>query len=109
MTDPKKQDFIHVTDPANVPVEFVSLLVAAGQANGVVNLNFATARFTPRDNGMVEPDFVMSSRLRMDLACAVQIHTELGKIIGQAQAQLQQVLATAMVSTASPGKSGKSN
>lgn len=102
-------EFLHITDPHNCPVEFVSLLAASGQNNGVVNLTFATARFMPTASGTIDPDFIVSSRLRMDIACAAQLRGELDRIIGQAQQQLSQALGTALATSAVTGASGKSN
>lgn len=100
-------EFIRITDPHDCAVEFVSILAASGQANGVVNLTFATARHTPNDKGGVDPDFIVSSRLRMDISCAAVLRDELDRILGAAQAQLNQVLGTALAAVA--GTSGKSN
>ena len=108
MTD-TKQDFPVVTDPHAVPVTFVNQVVAAGHLNGVVNLTLATARWSPTPKGEVDIDMVVASRLRMDLVCAVQMRDQLDRIIAQAEATVKQVLATALVSSAMPGKSGKSN
>lgn len=69
MTDKPKA----ATDPHNVPVVFVNQLVTAGHSNGVANFTFVTARFTPGDGATVDDDYVISSRLRMDLACVQQL------------------------------------
>jgi hypothetical protein len=75
MTDP-----IKITDPNHVPSVFVSALVGNGFLNGVVNLTFATALYTPLD-GAIDPDYVITSRLRMDLYAAQQLYAALGGII----------------------------
>ncbi len=73
---------IQITDPYEVPVVFVNQVVGSGALNGVANLTFSTARFTPRD-GKVSPDLVITSRLRMDLFCVQQLHDELARILAQ--------------------------
>ena len=104
-----KHEFPIITDPHTVPVTFVNQVVAAGHLNGVVNLTLATARWSPKPDGKVDIDMVTASRLRMDLVCAVQLRAQLDRIIGEAEATVKQMLATAIVSTAAVGKSGKSN
>lgn len=73
---------IVITDPHHVEPVFVNDLVGSGHLNGVVNLTFATALFTPKD-GKVDPDLVISARLRMDLYCVQQLHAALGQVIQQ--------------------------
>jgi len=82
MAEPETEGMIDVTDPYQTPVIFVSQVVGTGFLNGVVNLTLATARFTP-SGGRVEPDLVVSSRLRMDLFCAQQLRNEIDRIILQ--------------------------
>ena len=76
MTD----DIIKITDPNNEPVVFVNELVGRGHLNGVVNLTFATARFTPIA-GEIAPDLVITARLRMDMACLRRTYMVLGELI----------------------------
>ncbi len=102
-----KPEPLRVTDPHLVPVTFVNQVVAAGHLNGVVNMTLAVARFSPTPEGAIDTDMITASRLRMDMGCAVQVRDQLDIIIGQAQAAMKQVLATAVLSTAAPGKSGK--
>lgn len=61
-------------------VTFVNTMTVSGFLNGVVNLTFTTARFSAVEH-KVEPDEYTSAHLRMDLACAQQVHAALGKII----------------------------
>lgn len=77
---PQTEDPLPVTDPHRVPICFVNQLVGSGHLNGVINLTFAAAMFTPTANG-VEPDLVITSRLRMDMFCAEQLYAQLGEII----------------------------
>ncbi len=98
---------LRVTDPHLVRVEFVNQVVAAGHLNGVVNMTLGVARFSPTPEGAIDTDMIVASRLRMDMGCAVQMRDQLDRIIGQAEAAMKQVLATAVLSTAAPGKSGK--
>ena len=76
MTD----DIMKITDPNNEPVVFVNELVGRGHLNGVINLTFATARFTPTA-GEIAPDLVITARLRMDMACLRQTYMVLGELI----------------------------
>lgn len=82
MTD-EPNDTLPVSDPHRVKVDFVNQLVGAGHLNGVVNLTFATANFMPQADGKIDPDLVISARLRMDLFCAEQLAAQLGSIIAQ--------------------------
>lgn len=82
-----KPDILPITDPHNVPVTFVNQVAASGILNGVVNVAFATAGFTPDNKGGVDLDLVISARLRMDLLCARELHAILGKILEQALPQ----------------------
>lgn len=77
MTDKK----ITVTDDISVPVTFVNQLANSGFLNGVVNLSFVVARFTPAEDGEIDPDLVVVSNLRMDLYCAQQLRDRLTQII----------------------------
>ena len=70
-----------ITDPFHVNTTFVNDVVASGSLNGVVNLTFATALFSPGEDNKVDPDLVISSRLRMDLYCAQNLYAALGKIL----------------------------
>lgn len=106
--DPKTE-FLVIPDPDNVPVVFASHVVAAGHLNGVVNLTLAVARFSPNAAGGVDPDLVVASRLRLDMGCTAQLYEQLGRILGQAEAQAKVLASAVVASTAMPGKSGKSN
>lgn len=72
-----------IGDPYKTPTIFVNQVVGCGHLNGVVNITLATAQFTPNTDGGVDPDFVITARLRMDLFCASQVYEQLGKIIEQ--------------------------
>lgn len=76
-------DELPISDPYKTPTTFVNQIVGTGFVNGVVNVTFATAQFTPQPDNTVSPDLVITSRLRMDLFCAQQLYAELGKIIEQ--------------------------
>ena len=73
-------DQLPVTDPHRVPITFVNQVVGAGHLNSVINITFAAALFTPTRNG-IEPDLVITSRLRMDMFCAEQLYAQLGSLI----------------------------
>ena len=79
MTDKPKA----ATDPHHVLPVFVNQLAGSGQFNGVANFTFATAQFTPKDDGTVDPDLTISCRLRMDLACVQQLRDACDTILQQ--------------------------
>lgn len=70
-----------VTDPYRTKTIFVNQLVGSGHLNSVINLTFATAQFTPSNEGKVDPDLVITARLRMDAFCAQQLYDQLGAIL----------------------------
>jgi hypothetical protein len=84
MSKKPKADIL-VKDPLNVMPLFVNAVVGSGHLNSVVNVSFATANFTPKNDtsGTVDPDFIISCRLRMDFACAEQLYESLGRIVQQ--------------------------
>lgn len=84
MSDPT--DSLTISDPDNVPVQFVNQVVGSGHLNGVLNITLATARFTPNNSAKVDIDLVIASRLRMDLFCATQLRDVLNGIIEQTKA-----------------------
>lgn len=77
---------ITFSDPWNAPVTFVNTVINQGHFNAVVNVTLGTYNFTPV-SGKVEPDLVITSRLRMDLACAKQLRDALDAILTQATKQ----------------------
>jgi hypothetical protein len=81
MTDKPTITSINIRDPHAVPVTFVNQTVGSGHLNGVVNLTFALAQFTPTDDGAIDTDMVIAARLRMDMLCATQLHELLGAIL----------------------------
>lgn len=64
----------------DVGVTFVNVVVNRGILNGVINISFGTYNFTP-EGDKVNPDLVISSRLRMDLTCAQQLCNTLGSLL----------------------------
>lgn len=74
------QPSLPVTDPDNVPVVFVNQVAGSGHLNGVINLTFATAKFTPHGDA-IDPDLQVTSRLRMDLFCAQDLVETLQALI----------------------------
>lgn len=82
MSDDTKNNDPSITDPHRVPAVFVNSLVGRGFLNGVVNLTFATALFTPHED-KVDPDCIITCRLRMDLYCAQQLRDALDGLIRQ--------------------------
>ena len=78
--DTDKPISLTITDPYEIPITFVNEVVGRGHLNGVINLTFATARFTPTA-GEIAPDLVITARLRMDMACLRQTYMVLGELI----------------------------
>ena len=71
-------------DPKRTPVIFVNTVAGGGHLNGVVNLTFATAFFTPtHDSSDTIIDQQVAARLRMDLFCATMLRDTLNNIIEQ--------------------------
>ena len=64
-----------------VGITFANLLVASGVYNGVVNASFASYQFTPTPDGKIDPDPVVTARLRMDLVCAKHLRDRLIEIL----------------------------
>jgi hypothetical protein len=65
---------------ANNPVIFVNQIAGVGFLNDNVNLTFSTLFFTPSaDHPDVDPDPVITCRLRMDTTCAQVLYDRLGQ------------------------------
>lgn len=65
-------------------VTFVNGLLGRGVFNGNVNLTFGTYLFTPQGDETslsIDPDMVVSARLRMDIAAARQLYASLGELL----------------------------
>lgn len=69
MTDKPKAP----TDPHHILPIFVNSVVGSGHLGSVANVTFATFQFTPSGGTTVDPDPVISCRLRMDLSCLEQL------------------------------------
>lgn len=74
---------VSISDPHQIRPVFVNSVIGQGHLNGVVNLTFGTFQFTPTMDGKIDPDMVVSSRLRMDMTCAKQLHAALTAIFDQ--------------------------
>lgn len=81
-----EDESLPVTDPHRVSITWVNQVVGSGHLNGVINITLAAAMFTPTAKG-IEPDLVITSRLRMDMFCAEQLYAQLGEIIKNNMAQ----------------------
>jgi hypothetical protein len=79
MTDKPKA----ATDPHHLLPVFVNQVVGSGHMNGVANITFAVAQFTPRGEGVVDPDPTINCRLRMDLFCVQQLRDACDVILEQ--------------------------
>lgn len=80
-------DDLKITDPYSVPLTFVAHVLGQGHANGIVNLTLGAPRWTPtgttkdEPEGVVDMDMIITSRLRMDLACAQQLRDALDTLL----------------------------
>lgn len=83
MSESKASPKLTITDPHNVLTTFVSDIASSGYGNGVVNMTFVTARFTPTgtEKDDLIPDLIISNRLRMDMYCAQRLYEQLDHII----------------------------
>lgn len=91
----------------NVGVTFVNLLMNRGILNNVVNLNFGVFNFTPVEmNGQpaIDPDAVTNVRLRMDLACAREVHAQLGALLDEVDKQDAELKAAPAVNGSGAGE-----
>jgi hypothetical protein len=72
-----------ITDPHKVEYAFVNDVAGIGFLNGVLNVTFTQARWTPNQMGQenIPPDLIVAARLRMDLMCAQVLRDQLSKII----------------------------
>lgn len=77
-----------------VGVDFVNVVLNQGVFDGVFNINFATFLFTPTqerpvDDGTktidIDPELVISVRLRMGEQCLRQLHQAAGNLIKLAE------------------------
>lgn len=69
-----------ITDPLHVLPVFVSVVAGSGVYNGVANVTFATLQFSPKGEA-IDPDLVVSCRLRMDLQCLQQLYEQIGNML----------------------------
>lgn len=65
----------------DIGIVFVNSVAARGLFNNVVNLSFSAYNFTPNEQGSVDPDPVIVSRLRMDKGCAQQLRDVLTDLL----------------------------
>lgn len=77
-----KPEPLPITDPHHILPTFVNQVAGSGQLGGVFNLTLATALWTPV-NGEVNPDIVVSCRLRMDFTCLQHLHATCAALIEQ--------------------------
>jgi hypothetical protein len=69
-----------ITDPCHVAPVFVNAVIGSGTLNGVHNISFATALFSLKGD-TIDPDLVVSCRLRMDSACLQQLYEQIGSML----------------------------
>lgn len=66
---------------ADAAVIFVNTLLGRGVLNGVVNLQFGVYQFDANKDGQIDPAPTTNLRMRMDLACARNLHESLGELL----------------------------
>jgi hypothetical protein len=64
-----------------VGITFANTVVGRGIFNNVVNVQLAAFAWSSTDDGKVEPDPVITCRLRLDLACATQLRDALDELL----------------------------
>ncbi len=69
-----------ITDPSTVMPIFVNTVIGSGSLNDVYNLSFATALFSLKGEA-IDPDLVVSCRLRMDRVCLEQLYAQIGSML----------------------------
>lgn len=63
-------------------ITFVNAVLGRGVLNNVVNIQLGAYQFSAdEEKGAVDPDMVVVARLRMDRACAKQLHDTLGSLL----------------------------
>lgn len=67
----------------DTPLFYVNAVEVHGSLNGVVNLLFSTAKFSPGESNDVKVTKYLAVDLRFDLFCAQQVHDALGKILAE--------------------------
>jgi hypothetical protein len=73
-----------ITDPHNVPITFANNVAGSGHFQGNINITLAAARFTPNAEGSVDPDLVITARLRMDIPTATALRSALDGVLALA-------------------------
>lgn len=74
MSEPK-------TTMDGVGITFVNAVTNQGMYDGVFNINFATALFTPVGTDKIETELVISSRLRMGKECLLQLKASVDALV----------------------------
>jgi hypothetical protein len=69
-----------ITDPMKIVPVFVNAVIGSGTLNGVHNIQFATALFSVKGDA-IDPDLVVSCRLRMDGPCLQQLYEQIGQML----------------------------
>jgi hypothetical protein len=74
---------------------FINHVLGSGHLNGIINVTLGTFNFTPsRDAARIEPDLVVSCRLRLDVVAAAELRDAIDKALTmmatQAAAQVEQ-------------------
>lgn len=74
MSEPK-------TTMDSVGATFVNVVTNQGMYDGVFNINFATALFTPVGDDKIDTELVISCRLRMGKECLLQLKASVDALI----------------------------
>jgi len=64
-----------------VGITFANSVVARGLFNHNVNITLAAFQFTPTEDNKVNPDPVVTCRLRLDIVCAKQLRDHLTELL----------------------------
>jgi len=67
----------------NVGFTFANIVIGSGAYHGIVNVTLGALPFNPTDDGTVSTEIVITSRLRMDVACAERLRDELDSLLSK--------------------------
>lgn len=70
-----------IHDDANIPTPLIDWILEARQGNGIVYLGLGSSKIDAEN----DPEVQVRSRPRMTLAVAKQLHTQLGRVIAEAE------------------------
>lgn len=79
----------------NVGITFANLVVGRGISDHVLNVTLGAWNWTPNEDGSVDPDLVIVSRLRLTKSCAKQLRDSLVVFLDEIEKAEAQAVALA--------------